>query len=222
MAAQPQALPSAVYKRIYVAIGAALESLGPSVAGKVRNLTEPATLWAIAVLLGRRAFSAEAPLAEYQAAQKALGFLGASPFMDRLGALLVQVGNADDDTEFDAAAAQLQQGLRQVGVDLLTAFLTPTRLGGFRQTAATIMPRPQNLPTRQSLFESAVEVLPPGAMPLTRPLVTAPAAERATQPAPRSAAVTALMYGVPVVGGLVLLLGSYRLITQGKRGCLTT
>jgi len=216
MAADPQqGLRAAIYERIFVAFQAALDLLGRSDI-KLQDLTDPDNLWGLAVLFGTRAFWKDVPDAQYRVATQALGILASASGLASLWTVLTAVGNADTDTEFDAAAAQLQQGLQRVGVGLLTSFLSRSRLQAFRQTAARILPRPEVLPSRQTLFALERPSLPRGAMARSGDSASLPAGPAPTH-VRRLSVGKVLTYGIPVAGGLLLLYGSYRHLAARKR-----
>lgn len=203
-----QKLTAANFARIFVALQRALTIAPPRNARA--PLLQPENVWALSVLLGERAYRSTNPPAEdYRLAIKALGPLAGENQDGPLWPVVVEAGDASDRAESIRAAEKLAAQLARFGIDLVASLATEARLASFRAAAQQISPQPTALPTLDSIF---------GVSPGDAAVTTVSASHPAAASRPNRVVTRALIYGLPIIGGLTLLAGAISFVR--KRGVL--
>ncbi len=195
-------LTLATFERIFVALQLALSMAKPGDSGS--PLVQPDNVWALAVLLGERAYWwADPPAGDYRLAVQTLGPLGAENQNGPIWPLLVEAGNAPDRAAVERSAQKLAAELKKVGIGLISALATSARLKVFREAAQRIAPQPTPLPTLDSLWGPAAgESSPPAARAIDPVMRSRPA----------GVAARLFVYGVPLLGGVTLIAGAVRFL----------
>lgn len=201
-----QQLTAANFARIFVALQRALSITRPRDPNSA--LLRGENTWALAVLLGERAYSStNPPEDDYRLAIRTLGPLAGEGQQGPIWPVVVEAGDAADRAESLRAAEKLAAQLARVGIDLIAGLATPARLAAFRDAAQRISPQPNPLPTLDSLFGADVDR---DALPAIR------AATPIMRAGTGKGVVRVLVYGLPVLGGLSLIAGAISFVK--KRG----
>ncbi len=197
--AAPTSIPTpATFQRIFVALQNALAVARPR-DGRA-PLLQPENVWALAVLLGQRAYQATTQQSDdYRLAVRTLGPLGAENQNGAIWTALAEAGEASDRSESLRATEKLAAELKRVGIDLIAALATPARLAVFRDAAQRIVPQPAQLPSLDSLYGPAVDGVALPAQRAIDPLV---------RPSRAGRGLKLLVYGAPIVGGLTFIAGA--------------